>query len=332
MLSRAPPCLGCCWCGFLTCKNHYTGRRQQRTSDCLLCNPNSWHILQFCSSSTGTAVCWLAAGGSEWPFSPSFDGFTSPSVGPKHLQPGCVPSMQVLKCLEVFHSVLTAISFIHSDIYLQQKEMPAGTARVTRTAPCEEDKTLCVFLLCCISCLKKNTNSVLVSQLKTDFGRKITWHCIFVLLVNTRLLKRVAFSFLLILLLMALLKTPHQSHHSSWSSPGQFLGSPGWTKAGTSQAAPAEFLLPAAEEWAPEDEHAHTAATTVLELHFCEARGKGQVLSMSCCCAHLPGNCCPGSPLSHRHLCPDEKGLLPQNYKHWILRMCSTLTLNGCKS
>lgn len=37
------------------------------------------------------------------------------------------------------------------------------------------------------ACEEKN-NLALVSQPKADFGRKITWHCIFVPLVNTRLL------------------------------------------------------------------------------------------------------------------------------------------------
>lgn len=132
MLPHPPPCLpgwkAWCWCWFLTYKTQYTSRSQQRTSDCLLCNQNAWYILQFCPSCTGTAVCWLAPGGSQCPFSLSFDGFTSPSLGPKHLQPGCLTSMLVVKCL----TPLTAISFIHSGIYLQQKEIPAGTACATR--------------------------------------------------------------------------------------------------------------------------------------------------------------------------------------------------------
>lgn len=72
-----------------------------------------------------------------------------------------------------------------------------------------------------------------MSLLKADFGRQITWHCIFVLLLKRTLdpLIKVPFSFLIILLLMAFLKTSHQLHCCSWSSPCCFLGSPGCRRA-----------------------------------------------------------------------------------------------------
>lgn len=92
---------------------------------------------------------------------------------------------------------------------------------VTRTAPCDRDET-CVF--CFI-----NHNSVFISLLKADFGWQITRCCIFMLLLRRTLytLKMVAFSFLIILFLMSLLKTSHQLHCWSWSSRGWFLGRPG---------------------------------------------------------------------------------------------------------
>jgi len=94
------------------------------------------------------------------------------------------------------------------------KEMPAGTKYVARTVPCEGDDT-CMssfFFVFFHVCEGKKITQAFISLLKADFGRQLTWHCIFVFLLKRTLdpLKMMAFSFLIILLLMALLKTSHQ--------------------------------------------------------------------------------------------------------------------------
>lgn len=120
--------------------------------------------------------------GSECPFSLSLDGFTSPSLGPKPLQPDCVTSVLVLKRL----TPLTAISFIHIDIYLQQKEVPAATACATRLFLVRMTR-LCLFFFFALFHVYEEKKPTQLLYL--DFGRKITWHCIFELLVNIRSLK-----------------------------------------------------------------------------------------------------------------------------------------------
>lgn len=146
--------------------------------------------------------------------------------------------------------MLTAISFI-SQWCLPTRPIWQNTQRKCLQGQCalpelplvREIGPVCHLLLCFLSCLwrKKKNNSTFISLLKADFGRQKTWHCIFVLLLKRTLnsLKMVAFSFLIILLLMALLKTFHQSHCCCWSSPGCFLGSPGCQSAKAQTSGPA---------------------------------------------------------------------------------------------
>lgn len=140
-----------------------------------------------------------------------------------------------------------------------------------------------------------------------------------------------AFSFLIILLLMAPFKASHQSHHSSWSSQATSLAALDEARLGPTNRHTAEFLLPMAEEWATEDEHTHPRCHSCIWtaiLWWQSERPSG--LHMGLCCWQLHRNCCSrnwGRLPTHGHLCPDEKGLLPQNYKLWILRTCSTLKL-----
>lgn len=139
-----------------------------------------------------------------------------------------------------------------------------------------------------------------------------------------------AFSFLIILLLMAPFKASHQSHHSSWSSQATSLAALDEARLGPTSTQQ-NFSSPW-QRSEPQRMSTHTpTATAVFELQFCDDRGKGQVVfTMGLCCWQLHRNCCSrnwGRLPTHGHLCPDEKGLLPQNYKLWILRTCSTLKL-----
>lgn len=141
------------------------------------------------------------------------------------MQTVCVTSIHVLKCVIPFVSKLninshqfyfTVMFTYRNNIAKHTKEMPAGIVWVTRTAPCEADETCAssffVFFHACEE-EKKTKPLAFISLLKADFGRQITWHYIFVFLLKRTLdpLKMVAFSLLIILLLMALLKTSHQS-------------------------------------------------------------------------------------------------------------------------
>lgn len=81
--------------------------------------------------------------------------------------------------------------FTCKNIAKHAKETPAGTVHITRTAPCEGDETCAssffFFFVFFHPYEGKKNPSALISLLKADFGREITWHCIFMLLLeNTR--------------------------------------------------------------------------------------------------------------------------------------------------
>lgn len=163
---------------------------------------------------------------------------------------------------------------------------------------------------------RKNKQSAFLSPLKAGFGRQITLHCIFVLLLRRTLdsLRMVAFSFFTTLLLMALLKTSHQSHRCSGSSPGCFLGSSAYQSWGLERLTSIFLLAVAGSRGCVCTPTANRPS--VFKWWYCSDRSTtlafrlaGDVsLGARCSRSH-------GDAQSQEHLRPDGKGILAKHLK-----------------